>query len=749
MAQPGSVSDTSPLSGESRCSRLAASSSSGKHASAKLHASSLLSLLLDPSLVDNLTPGAILAADNRALFKLLPLILAAIERVGETTTKRDSFVRLVSYLRKRIVACRGLKLRFLLLIQNPAYASQWTVRMVHRRFCYASARVVLHQLANDQQSLCESFESVAIANELSGPVGVEKKSSRSPVTEMSTSDLASFAVRTLLNPRHGVRARTLLYRLHTVHSAFYGPELVEAIMEHGDISNRIDAVAVAQRLIDIGMIAKASSSSRRFVDDRRRVYQCNFALHRDDDGHCSVQLTNGLQLTSWDEVKECLADKIKHIAVQMPMDMVDLQSLEFWTNSVYVRQVENGYRYGYRAIVHPLYCLGMDPDVEMDFSVINDKANKALDGDLVDPETNNDSNSDGPSSVESQNVLNLQDDGAVVGSAIVRKVFASIARPMIVQLRVPIENADLEEDEHHVVMNPAVLVKEGDNLMQDLGVECMFQCFNHIWECTPSLFKTYNMVPLSVSYEVFPTSSSQGFMEAVTGLVSLKEYDWAAWRDKHGADSDRVKEMLRSTAGAYVGAYVVGGRDRHFDNVLVKDDKHLLHIDFGFLLGTSPPIDGPPIAIAPQMEVVFRELNIWQTFVRLFVDTFMALRAHASEIIRTSVLIFTKAGYEEHQIRQYLQGKMSLNTHVSSSKAAEGVRKQLILSSGDIKTKFKQFAHEHIDPAWYGLLEKGFPPAVAIMKLVDAKEQRAAKKLEESSQSATKINEEELLQVKE
>lgn len=170
--------------------------------------------------------------------------------------------------------------------------------------------------------------------------------------------------------------------------------------------------------------------------------------------------------------------------------------------------------------------------------------------------------------------------------------------------------------------------------------------------------------------------------------------------------------------------------------MLIKDDKHVLHIDFGFLMGTSPPIDGPRIAISPQMETVFRALKVWDKFVDMFVEAFLALRDVAPTIIRTSVMVFSKAGYEPDQIRSFLRGRFSLNVHEKDKKAADFVRKQIVTSSGDIKTKFKAFSHAHIDPAWYGLLEKGFPPAVAIMKLVDAKEQKAAKKLASSTGSA-------------
>ena len=97
----------------------------------------LLSLILHPNLEVNFTSDAILSADGLAIFQLLPLILSAVQRIGETSRNRENFVRLVTVLRSRIVACRGLKLRFLLLVQNDAFAVHWNVRLVHRRQCYA------------------------------------------------------------------------------------------------------------------------------------------------------------------------------------------------------------------------------------------------------------------------------------------------------------------------------------------------------------------------------------------------------------------------------------------------------------------------------------------------------------------------------------------------------------------------------------------------------------------------------------
>lgn len=528
------------------------------HETGQLHSAGLLTLILDPNLEDKITPGAILAAHNLALFQLLPLILAAVQRIGELSTKRQAFVKLVSTLRTRIVACRGLKLRFLLLVQNPAFAAHWDVRMVHRRHCYITARQYLAEISKDEDSRLESSESVRLANDLAASNSSDSKLGTG--VPLDTPSLVSFAARTLLNQEHGIRTRTIIFRMRPIQSAFFAAELIDGIMERSNFRSRDEAVLIAQRLLDLGVIHKVATTSRQFRDNHKSVYQCHFALHRDDDGHCRVLTSDGYELTSWDAVEDANAKQIKQISVQVPMDMIDLQSFEFWTKTVFVRGVDKGFRYGYRAITHPIYCEGLDARANLDFTPLQDKVaheNPEYNSSIQEKEVEV-KLSLSKSVVLTEEINDMHQEAAVVGSVVVRKVFSSIARPMIVQLRVPLENADLDDDDHHIVLPPGLLVKEGDNLMQDLGVETMFQCFNHIWSHTPDLVNNYGVTPVSVSYEVFPVSTTQGFMEAVTGLVSLKDYDWKFWRDNYGKDKKRVNEMLRSTAGAYVGAYVVG-----------------------------------------------------------------------------------------------------------------------------------------------------------------------------------------------
>lgn len=520
------------------------------HQVVELHTSALLTILLDPEITEKLSPTTIMAADNLSLFHLLPLMMAAVQRKGELSKHRSSFVEVVSVFRNRIVACRGLKLRFLLLIQNPAFAAHWDVRLVHRRDCYAAAREALQQrsISMDTDGKSSSVEEVS---ELVSHASIE----RPLVTNWNRDNdsVISFASRKLLHPKHGIHIRSIMYHLRAVPNAFFATELVDGIMERANFKARPEGVMFAQRLLDLGIIRRALSSSKVFMDDRRRVYQCTLAMNRDDDGHCRVRTADGTELKSWEAVCDEGTKSIRQIEVQVPMDMIDLQSFEFWTNSVYVKNVEKGFRFGYRAIVHPLYCDGLSPQ---HYLKLPDLENPELSDERL--ESLEKAPSSASTRISSDDVNDLQQESAVVGSVVVRKVFSSIARPMIIQLRVPLENADLEDDNQHVVLPPGLLVKEGDNLMQDLGVEIMFQVFNHIWSGTPSLKEKYGCTPISVSYEVFPTSSTQGFMEALTGLTSLREFDFKNWRNKYGSDEERVTEMVRSTVGSYIGAYVVG-----------------------------------------------------------------------------------------------------------------------------------------------------------------------------------------------
>jgi hypothetical protein len=160
----------------------------------------------------------------------------------------------------------------------------------------------------------------------------------------------------------------------------------------------------------------------------------------------------------------------------------------------------------------------------------------------------------------------------------------------------------------------------------------------------------------------------------------------------------------------------------------------MMHLDFGFLVGSAPPIDGPQIAIYPQMEAAFRAVNAWDIFVDTCEAAFMAIRRVSPAITRTAIILLTKFGFSAQQVRDYISGQLSLNRHEPDELVAAAYVRNLVKhSSQNWKTKFKSYSHEKIDPAFYSLLQARFGPAVLAMKIVDAKQQGASAKLEHAA----------------
>ena len=55
------------------------------------------------------------------------------------------------------------------------------------------------------------------------------------------------------------------------------------------------------------------------------------------------------------------------------------------------------------------------------------------------------------------------------------------------------------------------------------------------------------------------------------------------------------------TAGYCVITYLLGVGDRHLDNLLLSEQGHLIHVDFGYILGRDPKPFPPPMKLNKEM----------------------------------------------------------------------------------------------------------------------------------------------------
>lgn len=151
-------------------------------------------------------------------------------------------------------------------------------------------------------------------------------------------------------------------------------------------------------------------------------------------------------------------------------------------------------------------------------------------------------------------------------------------------------------DQHGEDIN--IIFKNGDDLRQDMLTLQMLRIMDRIWKSNGYDFRlnTYSCISMDRRLgmiEVVLNAETIANIQKEKGIFSataaFKKGSLFSWLKDHNNTEELLgkacNEFTLSCAGYCVATYVLGVADRHSDNIMVKKNGQLFHIDFGHILG--------------------------------------------------------------------------------------------------------------------------------------------------------------------
>lgn len=189
----------------------------------------------------------------------------------------------------------------------------------------------------------------------------------------------------------------------------------------------------------------------------------------------------------------------------------------------------------------------------------------------------------------------------------------------------------------------AVIVKCGDDLRQELLASQLLSMLQKIWQD--------ERVPLWVRpYKILCLSNDSGLIEPILNTVSLHQVKkqcqltlFQYFEREFGPSTSETFRMaqrnfIQSCAAYCLVSYLIQVKDRHNGNILLHSDGHLIHIDFGFILSTSPRnlgFETSPFKLTPEFVEVMggNQSKLFEEFKSLILQGLIAARKHMEKIV--------------------------------------------------------------------------------------------------------------------
>ncbi|XP_071955463.1 phosphatidylinositol 4-kinase beta-like [Antedon mediterranea] len=190
----------------------------------------------------------------------------------------------------------------------------------------------------------------------------------------------------------------------------------------------------------------------------------------------------------------------------------------------------------------------------------------------------------------------------------------------------------------------SVIIKCGDDLRQELLAYQLLKQLQTIWD--------QERVPLWIKpYRIFVTSDNSGMIEPVLNAVSLHQIKKNSkvsllnyfMQEFGGLNTEGFlnaqRNFVQSCAAYCLLCYLIQVKDRHNGNILLDNEGHILHIDFGFILTASPRnlgFESSHFKLTPEFVEVMGGIgsDMFEYYKILMLQGLIAARKHQDKIIQ-------------------------------------------------------------------------------------------------------------------
>ncbi|GAB5373440.1 hypothetical protein AAMO2058_001751900 [Amorphochlora amoebiformis] len=267
----------------------------------------------------------------------------------------------------------------------------------------------------------------------------------------------------------------------------------------------------------------------------------------------------------------------------------------------------------------------------------------------------------------------------VVKEVHVLDVFKTNSKPCLVNM--------LPAQREQLMSSPMrLIVKHGDDFRQDVATMLVFRLFNFLWRVGKLRHKD---IPVRChAYHTCATGENIGVIEFVENCFPLSKI-----KEIQPVSPEKLQRLVATGAGSYIAAFVLGIRDRHADNIMIRDDGVMFHIDFGRVFGDSVLMDTSSFAITKG----FREQigsATYGEFVQMCIKAFRVLReAKNIDLIMHFAPLMFSAMFPRDKIQDFLKKTLMLKPYRDLDAACKRLIKKIESAPDSYRTYFKNKMH--------------------------------------------------------